>query len=91
MARLGKLAHLYDFYPMFIWNLLLYQFNQKFYVAEKRLFDQVVFTINTDVRPSFKTKVLVLFNLTSENQSKSRVGPLACVHLEKSHPVSVRS
>ena len=32
-----------DFYPTFIWNLLS-QFNQKvYYVAEKRLFEQVFF------------------------------------------------
>ena len=91
MTRLGKLVHLDDFYPMFIWNLLLYQFNQKVYFAGKRLFDQIVFAIISDVKQSFKTKVLVLFKLTSEKRNKSGVGPLACVHLEKYHPVSVGS
>ena len=52
----------YDFYPTFIWNLL-YQFNQKVcYAAGKRLFDQVVFTINSDAKPSCRADVLILFN-----------------------------
>ena len=39
------------------------QFNQKVcYVAGKRLFDQVVFTITNDVKPSCRTNVLILFN-----------------------------
>ena len=51
-----------DFYPTFIWNFLS-QFNQKVcYVAGKRLFDQVVFKIKSDVKPSFRTNVLVLFD-----------------------------
>ena len=51
-----------DFYPTFIWNLLS-QFNQKsVYVVGKILFDQVVFTINSDVKPSCRTNVLILFN-----------------------------
>ena len=51
-----------DFYSTFIWNFLP-QFNQKVcYVAGKRLFDQVVFTINSDVKPSCRTNVLILFN-----------------------------
>ena len=45
----------------FIWNLLS-QFNQKvFYVAGKKI-DQVVFTINSDVKPSCITNVLILFD-----------------------------
>ena len=47
-----------DFYPTFIWNLL----SQFFYVAGKRLFDQVVFKINSDVKPSCRPNVLILFN-----------------------------
>ena len=62
-----------DFYPTFIWNLLS-QFNQNaavFYVcyvchvcdvAKKGMLDQVVFTINSDVKPSCRTNVLILFN-----------------------------
>ena len=51
-----------NFYLTFIWNLLS-QFNQKVCsVAGKRLFDQVVFTINNDVKPSCRTNVLILFN-----------------------------
>ena len=51
-----------DFYPMFIWSLLS-QFNQKVcYVAGKRLFGQVVFTINSDVKSLFRTNVFILFN-----------------------------
>ena len=51
-----------NFYPTFTWNLLS-QFNQKVcYVAGKRLFDQVVFTINSDVKPSCRTNVLILLN-----------------------------
>ena len=34
----------------------------KVYVAGKRLFDQVVFTINSDVKPPCRTNVLILFN-----------------------------
>ena len=41
-----------DFYPTFIWNIPS-QFNQQVhYVAAKRLFDQVVFTINVDIKTS---------------------------------------
>ena len=29
---------------------------------ENRLFDQVVFTINSDLKPSYRTNVLILFN-----------------------------
>ena len=51
-----------DFYPTFIWYLLS-QFNKKFiYVIGKRLFDQVVFTINSDVKPLCRANVLILFN-----------------------------
>ena len=51
-----------DFLSTFIWNLLS-QFNQKVcYVAGKRLFDRVVFTINSDVKPLCRTNVLILFN-----------------------------
>ena len=61
--KLGGLARLSEmFYPTFISNLVS-QFNQKVcYVAGKRLFDQVVFTINSDVKPSCRTNVLILFN-----------------------------
>ena len=64
MARLGELARLGEmiFFPTFIWNLQS-QFNQEVcYVAGKRLFDQVVFTITNDVKPSCRTNVLILFN-----------------------------
>ena len=51
-----------DFYPTFLWNLLSL-FNEKVcYVAGKRLFDQVVFTINSDVKLLCRTNVLILFN-----------------------------
>ena len=44
-GELARLRGLDDFYPTFTWNLLS-QFNQKVcYVAGKRLFDQVFFTI----------------------------------------------
>ena len=49
-----------DFYPTFMGNLLS-QFNQNGYVTGKILFDQVVFTINNDVRPSCRTEVVVFF------------------------------
>ena len=59
-----------DFCPTFIWNLLS-QFNQKVcYVAGKRLFDEVVFTITNDVKSSCRTNVLVLFNLQLKNKTK---------------------
>ena len=31
-------------------------------VARKRLFDQTFFTINSDVKPSYRTNVLILFD-----------------------------
>ena len=64
MARLGGLARLGEmiFFPTFMWNLQS-QFNQEVcYVAGKRLFDEVVFTITNDVKPSCRTNVLILFN-----------------------------
>ena len=52
--RLAGQVRRADFYPTFIWNLLS-QFLQKVsYVAGKRLFDKLVFTINSDVKPSCK-------------------------------------
>ena len=61
-VRRASLPRRDDSYPMFIWNLLS-QPNQKVcYVAGKRLFDQVVFTINSDVKPLCRTNVLILFN-----------------------------
>ena len=72
LARLGGLAHLDedDFYLTFMWNLLS-QFNQKVcYVAEKRLFDKVVFTINSDVKPLYRTMFLYcLINIRKTKQS----------------------
>ena len=51
-----------DFYPTFIWNIL-FRFNQKVcYVAGERLFDQAFFTINSDIKLSCRTNVLILFN-----------------------------
>ena len=59
-----------DFYPTFI-LILLSQFNQKVsYVTGKWLFDQPVFTISSDVKPSnvainsfsCKINVPMLFN-----------------------------
>ena len=51
-----------DFHPTFICNLLP-QFNQSVcYIAGKGLFDKVVFSINSDVKPSCRTNVLILFN-----------------------------
>ena len=48
------------FYPTLRWNLLS-QFNQKVcYVAGKRLFDQVGFAINSDVKPSCRTNVRII-------------------------------
>ena len=46
LARLSGLARRGEmiFYPTLTWNLLS-QFNQKVYVAGKKLFDQVFFTI----------------------------------------------
>ena len=60
------------FYPTFIW-ILLSQFNQNVcYVAEKRLFDQVVFTTrtNSDINTSYRTNVLILFNRQLKNKAK---------------------
>ena len=51
-----------DFHPTFICNLLP-QFNQSVcYIAGKGLFDKVVFSINSDVKASCRTNVLILFN-----------------------------
>ena len=56
-------------YPTFIWNLLP-QFKQKVcYIAGKKLFDQVVFIIDSDAKPSYRTNVLILFNIWKTKQS----------------------
>ena len=48
---------------------LLSQFNQKFYVAGKRLFDQAFFTVKNDVKPSYTEQMFLycLTILTGEN------------------------
>ena len=83
----------HDFYPTFIWNLLS-QFNQKVCYVDWRLFDQVVFTINSDVKPSCRTNVLILFNYHLKNKTKlikensiqhCRAGSLARVHMDNFH------
>ena len=61
LARQAGSPRCNDFYPTFMCNLLS-QFNQKVYVTGKILFDQVVFPINNDVRPSCRIKVVVFFN-----------------------------
>ena len=83
-----------DFSPTFMWNLLP-QFNQNVCdVAGRRLLDQVVFTINGDVKPLCWTNVLLLFNEHLKNKTKLikeksilsfRGGPLARVHMEDFH------
>ena len=85
-----------DFYTTFIWNLIS-QFNQKvFYAAGKRLFDQVVFTIKSDVKPSCRTNAFILFNWHLKNKTKlikensipsCQAGPLARVHIQNFHLV----
>ena len=61
VVRRASSPRLDDFYPTFTWNILT-QLNQKVYVAGKRLFDQVVFTISSDVKLSCRTNDLILFN-----------------------------
>ena len=51
-----------DFYPTFIWNLLSLFSEKVCYAAGKRLFDQVAFTINSDVKLLCRTNVLIWFN-----------------------------
>ena len=64
LAQLGGIARLGEMilsHVLMVWNLLSW-FNQKVcYVAGKRLFDQVIFTINSDVKPSCRTNVLISF------------------------------
>ena len=56
------------FYRTFIWNLLS-QFKQKVcYVDGKKLFDQVVFTINSDVKPLCRTNLIILSNWYLKNK-----------------------
>ena len=63
LARLGGLESSYG-----TWNLHVHMessisVQSKFcYVAGRRLFDQVVFTVNSDVKPSCRANVPILFN-----------------------------
>ena len=53
-----------DFYPT-LYGMFYFNSIKKFVsinFAGKRLFDQVVFTINSDVKPSCSTNVLILFS-----------------------------
>ena len=94
-----------DFYPTFIWNLLS-QFNQDVrHFARKRLFDQVVFRINSDVRHHAEQTLLYYIIKTSgkkttttktklikENSTPTcRAGPLARVHMVNFHLTLVGS
>ena len=69
LARLGEMIFIPSSYGIFYLSsiknfmlLVLSQLNQKFYVAGKRLFHQVAFTIHSDVKRSCRTNVLTLFN-----------------------------
>ena len=61
--------------------------SKSLYVAGKRLFGQVVFTINSDVKPSCRANVLKnKTKLIIENSiPPCRAGPLARVHMENFH------
>ena len=62
-ARLGGLAHLGEmiFIPR-SYGIFCVSSTKRFLRPVKRMFDQVVFTINSDVKPSCRTNVLILFN-----------------------------
>ena len=61
-----------DFYPTFIWNLLS-QFNQDVHhIAGKRLFDQVVFRINSDVRHHAEQALLYYLIETSGKKKQQQ-------------------
>ena len=64
LARLGGPARLGEmiFIPRSCAIFYLVSIKKFVYVSGKRLFDQAVFTINNDVRPSFTTKVLIFFD-----------------------------
>ena len=64
LARLGGLAHLGEmiFIPRSYGIFYLSSIKKFVYVAGKRLFDQVAFTITNDVKPSGRTNVLISFN-----------------------------
>ena len=51
-----------DFYPTFIWNFLS-QLNQKFVMPlEKDCLIKHFFTISSDIKPSCRTNVLIVFD-----------------------------
>ena len=63
LARLGGLAHLGEmiFIPR-SYGIFYLSSIKKFVMSLERPFDQVVFTINSDVKPPSRTNVLILFN-----------------------------
>ena len=90
LPRLGEMT----FFPTFIWNLQSW-FNQKVcHAAEKRLFDRVIFTIKSDVKPSCRANIPTLFDQHLKNKTKlikensippCRAGSLARICLENFH------
>ena len=87
-----------DFYPTFTWNLLS-QFNQKVcYVAEKRLFDKVIFTIRWRKSNMQNKCSYIIWHLKSKTKLIKEntippcwAGPLARVHMKNFHLTYVGS
>ena len=72
-----------DFYPHVHMESSISVQSKSLLCRWKRLFDQVVFTINSDVKPSCRTNVLTL---CKENSVlPCRAGPLASFHMEDFH------
>ena len=58
LARLGEMIFIPRSYRIFYLSSI-----KKFVTSlEKRLFDQLVFTVNSDLKPSCRTNVLILLN-----------------------------
>ena len=57
LTRLGEMIFIPHSYGIFYLSSI-----KKSVMSLERLFDQVVFTINSDVKPTCRTNVLILFN-----------------------------
>ena len=85
MARLGGLARLGEmtFIPRSYGIFYLSSIKKFVMSLKKRLFGQVVFTINSDVKPLCRTNVLILFKENSILPCQA--GPLVHVHVDNLH------
>ena len=91
LARLGRLACLGEmtFIPRSYGIFYLSSIKKFVMSLKKRLFGQVVFTINSDAKPLCRTNVLILFKENSILPCQA--GPLVHVHVDNLHLAQVRS